>query len=101
MIDFMDAPAVAAGGLLFIAGQIAIRADGTVPDSVEEQIDLDHPRGGRIGQANASCRNQGGGCDTHRMQRNTTTRQPVSGNPGDSPAVGERVVQCGASSAGS
>lgn len=36
---FNYAPAVAAGGLLFIAGQVGIRADGTVPTSVEEQIE--------------------------------------------------------------
>ena len=32
---FNYAPAVAAGGLLFVAGQIGIGADGTVPSSVE------------------------------------------------------------------
>lgn len=37
---FNYAPAVAGGGLLFIAAQIGIRAAGTVPSSVEEQIDL-------------------------------------------------------------
>jgi enamine deaminase RidA (YjgF/YER057c/UK114 family) len=45
---FNYAPAVAAGGLLFIAGQIGIRADGTVPESVEEQIDLAFQRLGAI-----------------------------------------------------
>lgn len=45
------APAVSAGGLLFIAGQIGIRADGTVPASVEEQIDLAFQRLGAILQA--------------------------------------------------
>ncbi len=48
---FNYAPAVAAGGLLFIAGQIGIRADGTVPASVEEQIDLAFQRLGAIMQA--------------------------------------------------
>ena len=48
---FNYAPAVAAGGLLFIAGQIGIRADGTVPASVEEQIDLAFQRLGAILQA--------------------------------------------------
>jgi len=48
---FNYAPAVAAGGLLFIAGQIGIRADGTVPGSVEEQIDLAFRRLGAILQA--------------------------------------------------
>jgi enamine deaminase RidA (YjgF/YER057c/UK114 family) len=48
---FNYAPAVAAGGLLFIAGQIGIRADGSVPDSVEEQIDLAFQRLGAILQA--------------------------------------------------
>ncbi len=48
---FNYAPAVAAGGLLFIAGQIGIRADGTVPTSVEEQIDLAFRRLGAILQA--------------------------------------------------
>lgn len=48
---FNYAPAVAAGGLLFIAGQIGVRADGTVPDTVEEQIDLAFQRLGAILQA--------------------------------------------------
>ncbi|MGM3276717.1 RidA family protein [Ralstonia sp. 24A2] len=48
---FNYAPAVAAGGLLFIAGQIGMRADGTVPDTVEEQIDLAFQRLGAILQA--------------------------------------------------
>lgn len=48
---FNYAPAVAAGGLLFIAGQIGIRADGTVPASVEEQINLAFQRLGAILQA--------------------------------------------------
>lgn len=48
---FNYAPAVAAGGLLFIAGQIGIRADGTVPVSVDEQIDLAFQRLGAILQA--------------------------------------------------
>ncbi|MGH8787820.1 MAG: RidA family protein [Cupriavidus necator] len=45
---FNYAPAVAAGGLLFIAGQVGIRADGTVPTSAEEQIDLAFQRLGAI-----------------------------------------------------
>ncbi|MGF6603362.1 enamine deaminase RidA (YjgF/YER057c/UK114 family) [Paraburkholderia sp. GAS448] len=45
---FNYAPAVAAGGLLFVAGQIGIRADGTVPGSVEEQIDLAFQRLGAV-----------------------------------------------------
>lgn len=48
---FNYAPAVAAGGLLFIAGQIGVRADGTVPADVEEQIDLAFQRLGAILQA--------------------------------------------------
>ena len=45
---FNYAPAVAAGGLLFVAGQIGIRADGTVPGSIEEQIDLAFQRLGAV-----------------------------------------------------
>ncbi|WP_158905965.1 RidA family protein [Burkholderia sp. L27(2015)] len=45
---FNYAPAVAAGGLLFVAGQIGIRADGTIPTNVEEQIDLAFQRLGAI-----------------------------------------------------
>ena len=48
---FNYAPAVAAGGLLFVAGQIGLRADGTIPTSVEEQIDLAFRRLGAILQA--------------------------------------------------
>jgi enamine deaminase RidA (YjgF/YER057c/UK114 family) len=45
---FKYSPAVTAGGLTFIAGQVGIRADGTVPDSVEEQIRLAFTRLGAI-----------------------------------------------------
>ena len=45
---FKYSPAVKAGGLLFIAGQVGIRSDGTVPDSAEEQIDLAFQRLGAI-----------------------------------------------------
>jgi enamine deaminase RidA (YjgF/YER057c/UK114 family) len=48
---FNYAPAVAAGGLVFIAGQIGLRADGTIPESVGEQIDLAFRRLGAILQA--------------------------------------------------
>ncbi len=45
---FQYSPAVKAGGLVFIAGQVGIRSDGTVPDSAEEQIDLAFKRLGAI-----------------------------------------------------
>lgn len=45
---FQYSPAVKAGGLLFIAGQIGIHPDGTVPDSAAEQIDLAFQRLGAI-----------------------------------------------------
>jgi len=45
---FKYSPAVRAGGLVFIAGQVGIRADGTVPDSAEEQIRLAFTRLGAI-----------------------------------------------------
>ncbi|TKC86853.1 RidA family protein [Trinickia terrae] len=45
---FNYAPAVAAGGLLFVAGQIGIRTDGTIPERVEEQIDLAFRRLGAV-----------------------------------------------------
>src|SRR5690606_26917157 len=35
---FKYSPAVRAGGLVFIAGQVGLRPDGTVPESAEEQI---------------------------------------------------------------
>ncbi len=34
------APAVKAGGLLFISGQIALKADGSCPDDIKEQVDI-------------------------------------------------------------
>lgn len=37
---FQYSAAVKAGGLVFISGQIGMRADGSVPLRVEEQIDL-------------------------------------------------------------
>lgn len=45
---FQYSPAVRAGGLVFIAGQVGIRADGTVPESAAEQIDLAFQRLGAI-----------------------------------------------------
>ena len=45
---FQYSPAVKAGGLVFIAGQVGIRPDGTVPESAEEQIDLAFKRLGAI-----------------------------------------------------
>jgi enamine deaminase RidA (YjgF/YER057c/UK114 family) len=45
---FQYSPAVKAAGLVFIAGQVGIRPDGTVPDSAEEQIDLAFKRLGAI-----------------------------------------------------
>jgi enamine deaminase RidA (YjgF/YER057c/UK114 family) len=45
---FRYSPAVKAGGLVFIAGQVGIRPDGTVPDSAEEQIGLVFERLGAI-----------------------------------------------------
>jgi len=45
---FKYAPAVRAGGLVFIAGQVGIRPDGTVPDTAEEQIRLAFQRLGAI-----------------------------------------------------
>lgn len=35
---FKYAPAVRANGFLFIAGQVGLRADGSIPDTVDEQI---------------------------------------------------------------
>lgn len=45
---FKYSPAVRAGGLVFIAGQVGIRPDGTVPDAADEQIRLAFTRLGAI-----------------------------------------------------
>lgn len=45
---FQYSPAVKAGGLVFIAGQVGMRPDGTVPDGVQEQIELAFMRLGAI-----------------------------------------------------
>lgn len=45
---FKYSPAVSAGGLVFIAGQVGIRADGTVPETTAEQIRLAFQRLGTI-----------------------------------------------------
>lgn len=45
---FKYSPAVKAGGLVFIAGQVGIRTDGTVPETAEEQIRLAFIRLGAI-----------------------------------------------------
>ena len=37
---FRYSPAVTAGGLVFIAGQVGLRPDGSVPETAEEQIRL-------------------------------------------------------------
>jgi enamine deaminase RidA (YjgF/YER057c/UK114 family) len=36
---FQYSPAVTANGLVFIAGQVGLRADGSIPEDPEEQID--------------------------------------------------------------
>ena len=45
---FKYSPAVSAGGLVFVAGQVGIRPDGSIPDDVEEQVDLAFRRLGTI-----------------------------------------------------
>ena len=45
---FRYSPAVWGGGLLFIAGQVGLRPDGTVPDDAPAQIDLAFQRLGAI-----------------------------------------------------
>jgi enamine deaminase RidA (YjgF/YER057c/UK114 family) len=45
---FQYSPAVKAAGLVFIAGQVGIRPDGTVPDTASEQIELAFKRLGAI-----------------------------------------------------
>lgn len=45
---FRYSPAVAAGGLLFIAGQVGLRPDGSVPEDAPAQIDLAFQRLGAI-----------------------------------------------------
>ncbi len=45
---FQYSPAVTAGGLVFIAGQIGIRADGTIPETSKEQITMAFERLGAI-----------------------------------------------------
>jgi enamine deaminase RidA (YjgF/YER057c/UK114 family) len=37
---FQYSPAVTANGLVFIAGQIGLRADGSIPEDPKEQIDV-------------------------------------------------------------
>lgn len=46
--NFGFSPAVRAGGLLFIAGQVGLRPDGTVPDDVGEQVEMAFQRTGEI-----------------------------------------------------
>lgn len=45
---FQYAPAVTASGLVFIAGQIGLRADGTIPSDPKEQIQVAFERAGAI-----------------------------------------------------
>ena len=45
---FRYSPAVRAGGLLYVAGQVGVRPDGTVPGDAPEQIDLAFQRLGAI-----------------------------------------------------
>ncbi|WP_151447791.1 RidA family protein [Lacisediminimonas profundi] len=45
---FKYSPAVKANGLVFIAGQVGILPDGTIPDSAEEQIRAAFTRLGAI-----------------------------------------------------
>jgi enamine deaminase RidA (YjgF/YER057c/UK114 family) len=48
---FQYSPAVTAGGLVFIAGQIGLRADGTIPETPKEQITMAFERMGVILQS--------------------------------------------------
>ena len=41
---FQYSPAVTANGLVFIAGQIGLRADGSIPEDPKEQIDVTFKR---------------------------------------------------------
>lgn len=45
---FKYSPAVKAGGLVFVAGQIGLRADGTIPETAQEQADWAFKRLGVI-----------------------------------------------------
>lgn len=45
---FRYSPAVKAGGLVFIAGQVGIRPDGTVPEDVSAQAELAFERTGEL-----------------------------------------------------
>lgn len=45
---FQYAPAVTAGGLVFIAGQIGLRPDGSIPEAPKEQIKFAFERLGAI-----------------------------------------------------
>lgn len=38
--EWQYSPAVRAGGLLFIAGTVGVKADGSIPESVAEQTEL-------------------------------------------------------------
>lgn len=46
--NFGFSPAVRAGGLLFIAGQVGLRPDGSVPDDIESQTECAFQRTGEI-----------------------------------------------------
>ena len=48
---FKYSPAVRAGGLVFVAGQIGLRADGTIPETAQEQADWAFKRLGVILEA--------------------------------------------------
>jgi enamine deaminase RidA (YjgF/YER057c/UK114 family) len=37
--NFGFSPAVSAGGLLFISGQVGLRPDGSIPETIEEQTE--------------------------------------------------------------
>jgi enamine deaminase RidA (YjgF/YER057c/UK114 family) len=45
---FQYSPAVTANGLAFIAGQIGVRADGSIPEEPKEQIDIAFRRVGAV-----------------------------------------------------
>lgn len=48
---FRYSPAVRAGDLLFVAGQVGLRPDGSVPNDVSEQIELAFVRLGAVLEA--------------------------------------------------
>ena len=81
---FRYSPAVSAGGLLFVAGQVGLRVDGTVPETAEEQAERAFERLGVVLEA--------GGAGFHDLVELVTYHVAIEQHLGAFRAVKDRYI---------